>query len=708
MLLSSASDQASDQETAPQSASSRIAPATARYYHGDRDGALAQLARISKEYPSDIDAVLNYARLLREAGRFDKAIMSYEHLLSQRTTHVLDEPEAPAYKELQQRVSYEMGRTLVMAGRLEEAVTRLQAALLDGTAQLDRELLDRELDEGFAHTVRSEQYFWYGIALQELGRHEEASEVLELLVRSVGHHPQALLQLAGARLELADYEGAIQAYERALSQDANLTSALLPLAQSYRALGRRDTAYRLLQRAELSLPWNEDVRAERSSLEDAHPELTEIREAKLAERAATTRAPRVTTLSTERATIPTVRIGLAESVDSLQARSGELWILEEIRDGKAISAVKGTTEELFTIHAHDDNRLEILNENQDQLLLTSETLRIRYQEPDQSTVLFDIEFGHGQFSSGREDRSYRGEIEVFRRDDGMTVVNNVNMEEYLYSVVPSEMPAHWPEASLEAQAIAARSYTIAGMRGRYRERGFDLLSSVASHYYSGITGEHPRTTAAVNATRGQVLSAHGAVLGAVYSANSAGYTESSASVWGSATALVGVSDKMLPERTQPEAPEQLMRWLESSPASYSNIEGLYSRSAYRWSIWVHKDDILNRNSNAGLGTVTAVTPLARGTSGRVEAVLITGTDGAAVVRRDAIRRALGGLRSNLFMVEPKLGADGLPEYFIFTGAGWGHGVGMCQTGAAGMASDGHTAQDILHHYYPKAELTRSY
>jgi len=165
---------------------------------------------------------------------------------------------------------------------------------------------------------------------------------------------------------------------------------------------------------------------------------------------------------------------------------------------------------------------------------------------------------------------------------------------------------------------------------------------------------------------------------------------------------------MLPERTQPEAPEQLMRWLESSPASYSNIEGLYSRSAYRWSIWVHKDDILNRNSNAGLGTVTAVTPLARGTSGRVEAVLITGTDGAAVVRRDAIRRALGGLRSNLFMVEPKLGADGLPEYFIFTGAGWGHGVGMCQTGAAGMASDGHTAQDILHHYYPKAELTQNY
>ncbi|TVR91196.1 MAG: SpoIID/LytB domain-containing protein [Spirochaetaceae bacterium] len=683
--------------------SGRNAPATARYYHGDRDGALAQLARMSEEYPSDIDAVLNYARLLREAGRFEESIKRYEELLERILVQTLDAPAEHSHAELQQRIGYEMGRALVLAGRFEEAVDHFQTTLADGIAQMIP-----QPDERLNRSVRNEKYFWYGTALRELGRHNEAKEVLGLLVASVGHHPQALLQLAGARLELADYEGAVQAYERALRQDANLTSALLPLARSYLALERRDTAYRLLQRAELSLPWNEDVRAKLSSLEDSYPELTETREAELAERTTTTRAPRITTLSSDREAIPTVRIGLAENVAALQARSGGAWILEEIRDGRAISAIRGNSEDLFTIQTYNENRLEVLNENDELLVRTSETLRIRYHEPERSTVLFDIEFGHGQFSSGREDRSYRGEIEFFRRGEGMTVVNTVNMEEYLYSVVPSEMPSHWPEAALQAQAIAARSYTIAGMNGRYRARGFDLLSSVASHYYRGISGEHPRTTAAVNATRGQVLRANGAVLNAVYSANTAGYTESSSSVWGSSTALIGVSDKMLPERTEPEAPEQLMRWLESTPPSYSNIEGLYSRSAYRWSIWVHKDDILNRNRNAGLGAVTAVTPLARGTSGRVEAVLITGTDGAEVVRRDAIRSRLGGLRSNLFMVEPKLGPDGQPEYFIFTGAGWGHGVGMCQTGAAGMASDGYKAEDILGHYYPRAELRLSY
>lgn len=692
-----------------QSESGRNAPATSRYYHGDRDGALAMLAQISTEHPADIDAALNYARLLREAGQFDTAILTYQNVLEQlRRTGADDDGEVASVSsasvaELQQRLTYEMGRTLVLAGRFEQAVNLLQTALANETTQLISDSVENRNP-----AVQNDKYFWYGTALRELGRYQEAKQVLEQLVAWVTYHPQAQLQLASARLELGEYEGAVRAYERALSQDANLTSALLPLARSYLALDRRDTAYRLLQRAELSLPWNEEVGDALVALEREFPELTETREAELAERTATTRAPRVTTLSTERSAIPSVRIGLAENVATLQARSAGAWILEEIRDGKPVSALRGDAEELFTVNAHGADKLEILNENGDILVRTSATIRIRYHEPERSTVLFDIEFGHGQFSSGREDRFYRGEIEFFRGGEGMTVVNTVNMEEYLYSVVPSEMPAHWPVAALEAQAVAARSYTTAGMRGRYRERGFDLLSSVASHYYRGIAGEHPRTTAAVDATRGQVLRANGAVLSAVYSANTAGYTESSASVWGSTTALVGVSDKMLPERTEPEPPEQLMRWLESTPPSYSNVEGLSSRSAYRWSVWVHKDDILNRNRNTGLGTVTAVTPLARGTSGRVESVLITGTDGAEVVRRDAIRSRLGGLRSNLFMVEPKLGEDGQPEYFVFTGAGWGHGVGMCQTGAAGMASDGYTAQEILEHYYPRAEQTLSY
>lgn len=678
-------------------------PATARYYHGDRDGALAILQRLYAHHPGDLDVALNYARLLREAGRLEQAVEVYEELhrlLKAHRDRAYAEhgtgTVAPAfeYTDTLHIVMTELGRSRVLLGDHATAA-----------AQLEESLHTAGEPEGNPYP---EVLFWYGTALLELGRNEEAQAVLERLIGVDAHQPQARLQLAGARLALGSYEEAVREYETALRLDPNLSSALLPLAQSYLSLGRVDTAYRLLQRAELSLPWNEQIREKRRLLEEEHPELSATRAAELAERTATTRAPLVTALGEERERIPNVRIGLAEEVAVVQARSGGRWVLEELHNGVVVGMLSGESEELFTVRVSNSNGVELLNEQDELLFRTTHALRIRYDEAERSTVLFDIEFGHGQFSAGREDRSYRGEIEFFRRGSGMTVVNTVNLEEYLYSVVPSEMPAHWPEAALEAQAVAARSYTIAGMNGRFRERGFDLLSSVASHYYRGIRGEHPRTTAAVNATRGQVLMAGNAVLNAVYSANTAGYTESSASVWGSTTALVGVSDLLLPNRSKPESPESLMRWLLSTPESYSNVPGLSSRSAYRWSIWVHRDDILHRNSSAGLGSVAAVTPLARGNSGRVESVLITGTDGAEVVRRDAVRSRLGGLRSNLFMVEPKLDSEGKAEYFIFSGAGWGHGVGMCQTGAAGMASHGFTAEEILLHYYPKAQLTVRY
>ena len=98
----------------------------------------------------------------------------------------------------------------------------------------------------------------------------------------------------------------------------------------------------------------------------------------------------------------------------------------------------------------------------------------------------------------------------------------------------------------------------------------------------------------------------------------------------------------------------------------------------------------------------------RGVSGRIPEVRVRGTAGETTVKWDAIRWKLGGLRSNLFVVEARLGRDGLPEYFVFTGGGWGHGVGMCQTGAAGMASVGFSTEAILHHYYGQAGLVALY
>jgi SpoIID/LytB domain protein len=153
----------------------------------------------------------------------------------------------------------------------------------------------------------------------------------------------------------------------------------------------------------------------------------------------------------------------------------------------------------------------------------------------------------------------------------------------------------------------------------------------------------------------------------------------------------------------------LAAWVGQRLPSYSANSKYSARSAYRWQVIVPRSEIERRiNRRSPIGEITGLLTLARADCGRVNQVLIQGTKGEFVVSGDSIRSTLGGLRSNLFVVNPKLGKDGLPEFFIFTGAGFGHGVGMDQSGAAGMAADGYSAPAILEHYYPGTTLTSLY
>ena len=114
------------------------------------------------------------------------------------------------------------------------------------------------------------------------------------------------------------------------------------------------------------------------------------------------------------------------------------------------------------------------------------------------------------------------------------------------------------------------------------------------------------------------------------------------------------------------------------------------------------------HSGDRLGHISSIMITGRTMTGVVTKVTVTGTNGKYTITGDAIRAKLGGLRSNMFIMEPKLGKDDLPESFIFNGGGWGHGVGLDQSGAAGMAADGYKCEEILSHYYPGTELNQLY
>ncbi|MEW5817046.1 MAG: SpoIID/LytB domain-containing protein, partial [Spirochaetota bacterium] len=401
---------------------------------------------------------------------------------------------------------------------------------------------------------------------------------------------------------------------------------------------------------------------------------------------------------------PMIKIGIAEKINQVYVKTGDAYSLSN-SDG--VQLLKGMPLELLSFISTADGIT--VSDRQGRIILTSSRpLVLRYESPAAATAVFDLEDGSGYFFAGNETRMYRGYLHVVPYIEGITLINELNLEEYLYSAVPSEMPSAWPEEALKAQAVAARTYTFANL-GRYASRGFDLYGSITSASYKGAGNEAIRTRKAVDSTRGQILTVNGKPINAVYSANSGGYTESSESVWGFASSLKGIPDSPDTERSSSLAPYELAGWILSEPESYSGDLRFASRSAYRWSLWVSREELETRlGMGDKLGRILSITTRGRGVSGRVNAVLIRGSRGDYAVKGDKIRSVLGGLKSNLFMVVPKIGQEGLPEFFIFAGAGWGHGVGMSQSGAAGMAAAGFAYTEILKRYYPGTELNTLY
>ncbi len=674
--------------TAACEASARELPtvetATSAWYDGDGAEAIAQFERLLAADPENDDIRLDLLVLLRETGDLERAIELTKHLDPGRSSETL--------------------MTTVLAGVASPAAAKESAG-------------DRGAD--------ARHLLWKAAGRYLDGDAERAEELLLSLADGTTHMPYAYLLLGLIARERREWEQTVEWLTIARRQEPNLTAAFVPLAEARFALGEEADAVALLRRAEIALPWNDAIPNLRARWERQRPELVTRQAEETERRREIAEPPTVEVVLEERETIPRLRVGLAESLSSVYLKTGGDFQMFEtpadlvfrsseerlaalrsaLGDEPAATGAGGAILRVLS----DGQRVIVEDESGSRIAAGDGPLRLVYDDPGHTTIVFDLAFGAGQFSAGREDRSYRGHIEILPRGNSFTLVNDLNVEEYLYSVVPSEMPSYWPTQALKAQAIAARSYTL-HRRTRFHDRGFDLVSSVASAFYRGVTGEHPLTTRAVRSTRGVVLADGEGTLDAVYSANSAGYTESSESVWGHRTSLVAVSDPLLPPLETRRRPSELYGWIASRPQSHSGDRQYASASAYRWQLLVPRQTIERRLATAGydVGTVRVVLPGERGITGRVEWVRIEGSRGEAVVRRDVIRSRLGGLRSNLFTVSPLLGEDRAAEYFLFEGAGWGHGVGMDQTGAAGMAGAGYSAEEILAHYYPLNALRVDY
>ena len=313
-------------------------------------------------------------------------------------------------------------------------------------------------------------------------------------------------------------------------------------------------------------------------------------------------------------------------------------------------------------------------------------------------------------------RHYRGQIYVaIDREGKLAVVNVLATDQLLAGLVPAEIFPSAPDAALAAQAIAARGNLLSKIGHLHLADPYLTCAWEQCQVYRGVDFERPRANQAVTKTRGLVLmrKADRSIVNAVYHAHCGGFTENNENVW------FGKPDPALRARLDGSAASlkpfhqgiddhNITRWLALRPDTWCARSGM-NKSKLRWHVKRSADQLSSDLKQYKLGRVRQIVVTKRGRSGHAYQIKVSGALGEAFIDGElVIRRTFGKLPSSMFAVEAVQDERGQVVAFTFIGGGFGHGAGMCQTGAVGMSKAGKSFTDILLHYYSNSEIQRVY
>lgn len=274
-------------------------------------------------------------------------------------------------------------------------------------------------------------------------------------------------------------------------------------------------------------------------------------------------------------------------------------------------------------------------------------------------------------------KKYHGNMEISPADKGLLVVNELPLEDYLIGLINCEISSQWPMEAIKAQAVVARSYAVYQKEMR-KNAMYDLESTVMDQVYEGCEIEDSRAGRGVKETAGEVLTYKGNVIQAFYHSNCGGHTESSENVWGfSLPYMQGVDCSYC--LATPSA-----KWEQTIPLN--KIESLLKGNGYQV---------------AGLLEIRTGK---KNRSGRVTDLILIFAKGHLTISAVNFRKIIGYTVIKSTNFEARIAGDDA----VFTGIGYGHGVGLCQWGAKQRAGDGFDYREILSYYYPGTRLGRVY
>lgn len=428
---------------------------------------------------------------------------------------------------------------------------------------------------------------------------------------------------------------------------------------------------------------------------------------------------------------PTIQVGILKQTEIKFVLRGEFVV----NGGTEIVSGEGSV-------ALSDGKILYKGNRYDSLLFSS-------ADEESSFDLVDVVIGIHFHWERKETQRFKGALKFILLDGELQAINIVPTEDYLTSVISSEMSATSSLELLKAHAVISRSWLLNKLEDRLEEKHsdamvitdekiirwydhqdhthFDVCADDHCQRYQGITKASTQAVReAIKATFGEVLTYDGKICDARFYKACGGATELFENCWEEVhhPYLLPVADAAnltLPDLTQ-EA--EARKWILSAPTAYCNttdrlvlsqVLNNYDQETpdfYRWRVaYSQKElsELIGEKMGIDFGEIVDLIPLKRGASARIIELKVVGTKRTVVIGKELeIRKALSKshLYSSAFVVD-KEENDGSVR-FVLRGAGWGHGVGLCQIGAAVMASQGIGYQAILSHYYPHSELTKRY
>ncbi len=568
---------------------------------------------------------------------------------------------------------------------------------------------EEEIKElAFKNVLNWEVYFWWGCVLLEKGEYDGALEKFNKAIELDKLKNITYMKIAELYVKKSDYDNAITNYKLAIKYDKTYTEINRRIAELYEKKGEQLNSYAYWKKTgdidTKDTEVTQKIASFMANLPILKQKAMEYKELKKQTRDKHTPPDKLSVKNS--GDITDIKVGLMEEVSSISFKCGSNF---ELVNDRYETLFRGEKLKEYFFEYDKAKKKPLFSDGTEKIYFSDDMFIVR-DNPESSTTIYNVQYAEGFYWSEKKDTTYRGDFQIKFRDKALALINILNMEEYLYGVVPSEIPPTWHTEALKSQAVAARTYTFKHLK-KHSGSGFDVCAQQHCAVYTGVTGEYKTTNQAVDETRGQVLyGSNYKMLDTFFSHCCGGHTQDVNEVWGlkRVASLGGTFDGKKQTWDFPLSPFFLEEYVRTKPDVYCKAEGSIETS-FRWIRYLDADSLeyyFNRGSK--LGRIKEIKPVRRAQGGALTKVYVEGDKGSKTYGFDSMRNVLGKIRSNVIKWEYKKDSEGYIKEIYIYGAGWGHGVGMCQRGIKGMAEANQGYESILYHYFPGSYIKTKY